>query len=109
MDNMNDRRKAFENKYAHDSELIFKAEARRNRALALWVGEKFGMTDEEAKAYGSTLIAADMAEAGDDDVLRKVMADAAERKVTIDEDELRAKSAEMLQDAKDSMMKETEA
>jgi len=86
MDKMNDRRKAFENKFAHDSEMTFKAEARRNRMLAAWLGDKFGMSDEEAAAYGGTLIAADLKEAGDDDVVQKVLADASERGITIDEE-----------------------
>jgi hypothetical protein len=108
MDKMNDRRKAFENKFAHDSEMTFKAEARRNRMLAEWLGDKFGMSDEEAKAYGGTLIAADLKESGDDDVVQKVLADASERGVTVDEDELRAKSEALLGEAKAELMKDIE-
>ncbi len=108
MDKMSDRRKAFENKFAHDSEMIFKAEARRNRMLATWLGPKFGMTDEEAKTYGGTLIAADLKEAGDDDVVQKVLADASERGVTVDEAELRAKSDALLNEAKAELMKDVE-
>lgn len=106
MDSMNDRKKAFEKKFAHDAEMVFKAEARRNRALAAWLGEKWGMSDEEAKEYGGVLIGADLKEAGDDDVIRKVLADAAARNATIDEAELRAKSEELLTVAKAGLMEE---
>lgn len=106
MDNLNDRKKAFEKKFAHDAEMTFKAEARRNRMLAEWLGEKFGMTDEEAKDYGGVLIGADLKEAGDDDVLDKVMADAAERNVTLDRDEVGTKSDELLSLAKAQLMED---
>lgn len=108
MTDMKDRERAFESKFAHDAEMIFKAEARRNRKLAIWVGEKMGMSEQEAKDYGGVLIAADLQEPGDDDVLAKVMADAKERNVTLDADELKAKSAELLTEAKSDLMEQTE-
>lgn len=104
MTSMKDREKAFEKKFTHDAEMIFKAEARRNRMLAKWVGEKFGMSDAEAEAYGGVLIGADLKEAGDDDVIQKVLADAAEKHASIDEAELRAKSQELLTVAKAELM-----
>jgi len=106
MDSLNDRKKAFEKKFAHDAEMVFKAEARRNRALADWLGEKWGMSEEDAEKYGVTLIGADLKEAGDDDVIQKILADAAERNATIDEAELRAKSEELLTAAKAGLMEE---
>ena len=106
MSTFKNREKAFETKYAHDAEMIFKAEARRNRMLAAWVGEKMGMSDEDAKAYGSKLIAADLKEAGDDDVIDRIMADAKEENVTLDRDELKAKSAELLAEAKGQIIDE---
>ncbi len=104
MDSMNDRKKAFEKKFAHDAEMIFKAEARRNRMLAGWLGEKWGMSDDEAEKYGVALIGADLKEAGDDDVIQKVLSDAKERNASIDEAELRAKSDELLTVAKAELM-----
>ncbi len=104
MDSLNDRKKAFEKKFAHDAEMIFKAEARRNRTLAEWIGEKWGMTSDETEKYGVTLIGADLKEAGDDDVIQKVLADAKERGTSIDEAELRAKSEELLNVAKAELM-----
>lgn len=71
----NDREKDFEKKFAHDAELQFKANARRNKLLGLWVAEKLGKTGEAANAYATEVVMADFEEAGDDDVVRKVMAD----------------------------------
>ncbi|MEP3438712.1 MAG: DUF1476 domain-containing protein [Hoeflea sp.] len=75
MSNMNDRENAFENKFAHDAELKFKAEARRNKLLGLWAAELLGKTGEEADAYAKSVVLADFEEAGDEDVFRKVRGD----------------------------------
>ena len=106
MDNFKDREKAFEKKFAHDAEMTFKAEAHRNRKLAAWVGEKFGMSDEDAERYGVTLIGADLKEPGDDDVIQHVLSDASERGIELDEEVLRAKSAELLSVAKAELMED---
>ena len=108
MSTFDDRERAFEKKFAHDAEMTFKAEARRNRMLAEWLGKKIGMSDEEAKDYGVVLIGTDLKEAGDDDVIQKVLADAKAKSVTLDEAELRAKSAELLSTAKVQLMEESE-
>jgi hypothetical protein len=75
MTNMNDRRDAFENKFAHDEELKFKATARRNKLLGLWAAEKLGKTGDAADAYAREVIASDFEEAGDHDVFRKIRKD----------------------------------
>ena len=75
MSNMNDRERAFENKFAHDEELKFKATARRNKLLGLWAAEKLGKSGDEAEAYAKTVVMADFEEVGDEDVFRKVRAD----------------------------------
>jgi hypothetical protein len=67
------REEGFEKKYAHDEELLFKANARRNKLLGAWVAEKLGLTD--ADAYAKSVVLADFDEAGDDDVFRKVRGD----------------------------------
>ncbi|WP_204349931.1 DUF1476 domain-containing protein, partial [Serratia marcescens] len=72
---MEDRENAFESKYAHDAEVRFRAEARRNKLIGLWAAEKLGKTGEEAEAYALEVIKADFQEAGDDDVFRKIRAD----------------------------------
>ena len=69
------RKEGFENKFAHDEELRFKATARRNRLLGVWAAEKLGKTGEDAEAYAREVIRADMQEAGEEDVFRKVRAD----------------------------------
>jgi hypothetical protein len=69
---MNDRGKAFESKWAHDAELRFKVEARRNRALGLWAAEQKGLSGQAAEDFTDSVIAADFQEAGDEDVFRKL-------------------------------------
>ena len=69
------REEGFEKKFAHDEELRFKANARRNKLLGLWAAEKLGLTGADAEAYAEGVVVADFEEAGDDDVFRKVRAD----------------------------------
>jgi hypothetical protein len=106
MSTFDQREKAFENKFAHDAEMQFKAEARRNRLLGLWAAEKMGMSDADAEAYAKAVIMADFEEAGDEDVYRKVSGDFRERGIEVSEDELRAQMREFLAQAKASLMKE---
>lgn len=75
MANMEDRERAFESKFAHDEELRFKAEARRNKLLGLWAAEKMGKSGSDADTYAKEVIAVDFKEAGDDDVFRKIRSD----------------------------------
>ncbi len=97
---MEDRQKGFENKFARDAELKFKAEARRNKLLGHWAAEKMGLDGE---AYAKEVIAADFEEAGDDDVFRKVRADLDEKSVAISDEELRAKMHDLLAEAVDQV------
>ncbi|CAN5304794.1 DUF1476 domain-containing protein [soil metagenome] len=69
------REEGFERKFAHDEELRFKATSRRNRLLGLWAAEKLGLTGEEAESYAKTVMRADLEEAGEDDVFRKIRRD----------------------------------
>ena len=75
MTSMKDREEGFERKFAHDEELRFRATARRNKLLGLWVAEKMGKTGADAEAYAKDVVASDFEEAGDEDVFRKVRAD----------------------------------
>ena len=75
MSQMSDREKAFENKFAHDEELKFRAMARRNKLLGLWAAEKMGKTGDAAEAYAKEVVLADFEEAGDEDVFRKIRGD----------------------------------
>jgi hypothetical protein len=69
------REEGFEKKFAHDADLKFKANARRNKLLGLWAAEKLGLPDAEAAAYAKEVVIADLEEAGDDDVFRKIRKD----------------------------------
>src|SRR4029079_6097109 len=69
------REEGFEKKFAHDEELRFKANARRNKLRGLWAAEKLGIAGPAADAYAKEVVVADFEEAGDDDVFRKVSKD----------------------------------
>lgn len=75
MSGLKDRQDGFEKKFAHDAELKFKAEARRNKLLGLWAAEIMGKSGDDADAYAKEVIIADFEEAGDEDVFRKVRGD----------------------------------
>lgn len=105
MTSFKDREKGFENKFAHDQELQFRAMARRNRLLGHWAAELLGKTDDEAKAYAVEVVKADFEEAGDGDVVRKVLGDLGDR---VDEAALRKKMAELMDVAKEQLMRENE-
>ena len=75
MSSFEDRKRGEEARFTHDSELRFKAEARRNKLLGLWAAEHMGLSEDHAKEYAAEVVAADFEEAGDEDVFRKVAAD----------------------------------
>jgi hypothetical protein len=89
------RQEGFEKKFALDEEQKFKAEARRNRMLGLWAAEKLGITGDAATAYAKEVVAADFEEAGDGDVLRKVLGDFSAKGVAVTEQAIRAKMNEL--------------
>jgi len=103
MSTFDNREKAFEAKFAHDAEMQFKAEARRNRLVGLWAADIMGMGEADAEAYARTVIAADFEEAGHEDVVRKVVKDLTEHGSQITADEVRAQLREMLVQAKQSL------
>ena len=90
------REKGFEQKFAHDADLKFKAESRRNRALAEWAGAKLGLSGAELDEYIKAVRKADLAEKGDDDVFRKVKADLDAKGIAVTDTELRSFMAEAL-------------
>lgn len=85
------RKEGFEKRFALEEEQRFKAEARRNRLLGLWAAEKLGFTGEAAMAYAREVVAADFEEAGDADVVRKVLGDLCAKGAAITEQAIRAK------------------
>ena len=90
------REEAFERKFAHDEELRFKAMARRNKLLGLWVAEKLGKTGADADAYARSVVMSDFEEAGDHDVLRKVQGDLAAAQIEQSEHQIRRTMDELL-------------
>jgi hypothetical protein len=103
MTTFDDRENAFEAKFAHDSEMQFRAEARRNKLVGLWAAELLGKTGDEAAAYAREVIESDFEEAGDEDVVRKVVADLAGKASA---DDVRAKLREMMPVAKAQLLSE---
>jgi hypothetical protein len=93
------REEGFEKKFALDEEQKFKAEARRNRLLGQWVAEKLGISGDAATAYAKEVVAADFEEAGDGDVLRKVMGDINAKGVAVTEQQIRVKMDELMAQA----------
>jgi hypothetical protein len=96
MSTFDQRKDAFENKFAHDEELRFKATARRNKLLGLWAAEKLGKSGTDADAYAKSVVVADFEEAGDEDVVRKVKSDFVTGGVTVADDEVRRVMTELL-------------
>ena len=103
MTTFDDRENAFESKYAHDAEMQFKAEARRNRLLGLWAAGLLGKSGEDALAYAKEVVKADFEEAGDEDVFRKVRADLGD---LTDDATLRTQMQTLLTEAKAQLVEE---
>jgi hypothetical protein len=89
MTQFDDRERAFEAKFAHDEEMRFRITARRNRLLGEWAARQMGLTEAEAESYAKDVIRADFEEAGDEDVIRKVLGDLTAAGVESDEDKIR--------------------
>ena len=85
MSSFDERQKSFEKKFAHDEELQFKVSARRNKYIGQWASKILGYNDDQEKEYIQSVIKADFAEAGDEDVFRKVKADLIDHNIS-DED-----------------------
>jgi len=100
MSNFDDREKAQEAKYAQDQEISFKANARRNKLLGLWVAELMGLAGDDADVYAREVVTADFEEAGDEDVFRKVWADLQAKSADISEHRVRNQMAELLEIAR---------
>jgi len=103
MSTFDDRESAFENKFAHDEEMKFRAVARRNKLLGLWAAEKLGLSGADADAYAKEVVKADFEEAGHEDVVRKVAGDLGDKSSP---DEIRARMAECLLEAKKQLTEE---
>ena len=98
MNSFDDRKKSFEKKFAHDEELQFKISARKNKYIGQWASKILGYNSDQEKEYIQSVIKADFAEAGDEDVFRKVKEDLKDHNIS-DED-IRKKMDELNEKAK---------
>ncbi|MEN2787364.1 DUF1476 domain-containing protein [Sphingomonas qilianensis] len=104
MTTFDDRERAFETKYARDEEMHFRVTARRNRLLGQWAAEQMKLTAEETDAYAKAVVQADFEEAGDEDVIRKLISDLTAAGVEIDEGAVRLAIDEKTVDARRQLM-----
>ena len=104
MTTFDDRERGFETKFAHDQEMMFRITARRNRLLGAWAAKLMGLTAEEADAYGKAVVQADFEEAGDEDVIRKLLGDLTSAGVDIDESRIRAELGEKMIEARRQLL-----
>ena len=98
MDSFDNREKNFEKKFAHDEELQFKVSARRNKYLGEWASQILGYNQEKEEEYINAVIKADFAEAGDEDVFRKIKEDL--KNNNISDEDIRKKMDELNEKAK---------
>ena len=103
MSAFDDREKGFEKKFAHDQELKFKAEARRNKLLGLWAADLLGITGDEAAEYAKSVIKADFEEPGDEDVFRKIRADFDAKNIEQSDHQIRRTMDELMHTAIDQI------
>ena len=103
MSTFDDRERAYEAKFAHDADLRFRAEARRNRLLGEWAADILGKTGEDVRTYAMTVVTSDFEEAGDEDVYRKLAGDL---EGLVDPATIRAKMSEMMVEARRQIIDE---
>ena len=106
MTDFKDRERGEEAKYAFDEETAFKVAARRNRLLGEWAAGLMNLTEEEADSYKKAVVQADFEEAGDEDVIRKLLGDLTAADANVTEAEIRAKLDEMAIEARRQFMSE---
>ncbi len=94
MTSFDDRERAFEAQFARDADLQFRVIARRNRLVGEWAAARMGLTAEETDAYAKAVVQADFEEVGDEDVVRKLIADFAAAGVDVTDDDIRTALAD---------------
>lgn len=100
MTSFQDRERAEEAKFAHDEDTLFRIQARRNKLLGHWAAQRMGLDAAETEAYARAVVQAEFEEAGDEDVVRKLLGDLTMAKVDVDEAEIRAALAEQAIEAR---------
>jgi hypothetical protein len=106
MSTFDKREKGFENKFAHDEELRFKATARRNKLLGLWAAELLGHEGDKAEDYAKEVVRADFEEPGDEDVFRKIRGDFDASKVDQSDHQIRRNMDELMHKAVEQIQNE---
>jgi hypothetical protein len=107
MTTFDDRERAFETQYARDEEMQFRIIARRNRLLGEWAARLMGLSEEEMASYAKDVVRADFEEAGDDDVLRKVLGDLTAAGVETDETQIREALGHKMVEARRQIMEQS--
>ena len=107
MNSFNDRERAFETKYARDEEMQFRVIARRNRLLGEWAARRMGLSEEETASYAKDVVRADFEEAGDEDVIRKVLGDLTAAGVDMTDAEIRETLVHKTVEAKRQIIEQT--
>ncbi len=103
MTTFDEREQAFENKFKHDQEMLFRIYARRAKLVGLWAAEHLGLTGDEADAYAKHIVAVDFEEAGHKDILRKVKADLDAKNVGISEHKIEKEMERLLEVAREQI------
>lgn len=104
MTTFDDRERAFEAQYARDEEMQFRITARRNRLMGEWAAGLMGLTEVEATSYAKDVVRADFEEAGDEDVIRKLLGDLTSAGVDIDDARIRDALVHKTVDARRQLM-----
>ncbi|MFA5592600.1 MAG: DUF1476 domain-containing protein [Micavibrio sp.] len=106
MSDMNDRQKAFENKYALDQELMFKIEARTAKLFGLWIAEKLGLGAEEAGSYAADMVGINLSEPGFDDIKRAAEKSLADKNIDVPESEIAVHLEKLMEEAREQVINE---
>lgn len=106
MAQFDDRERGEEARFALTAEMEFKAHARRNKLLGIWAAELMSLAGEEARAYAADVVAADFAEPGDEDVLKKVAADLKAKGLNVPDGVIRQKMTQLVAIAKEQIVGE---
>ena len=107
MTQFDDRQRAFESKFAHDEEMKFRITARRNRLLGEWAARQMGLSEAETAAYAKDVVRSDFEEAGDHDVVRKVLGDLTSAGIEVEEDAIREALAHKEVEARRQIIEQT--
>jgi hypothetical protein len=104
MTTFDDREQAFENKFAHDEDMKFRITARRNKLLGQWAAGRMGLTAEETDSYAKSVVQAEFEEAGDEDVIRKLLGDLTAAGIATNDGEIRDALAAKAVEARRQLM-----